>query len=110
MIKLVLLTIALASLLVAPAFAVGLTDADYDYLAAQDVKRGSPVLNALSPKEQSRLHALINDPASDKDPSARAKMVRDALIEFEGNQDWEKMNPGQLWDSPKSGIGSRRPD
>jgi hypothetical protein len=108
--KLVFLTIALASLLVLPAFAVGLTEADYDYLATQDVKRGSPVLNALSPKEQSRLHALINDPGIDKDPLARAKMVRDALIEFEGNQDWEKMNPGQLWDVPKSGIGSRRRD
>ena len=51
--KLVFLTITLASLLVLPAFAVGLTEADYDYLATQDVKRGSPVLNALSPKEQS---------------------------------------------------------
>ena len=108
--KLVLLSVALASFLILPAFAVGLTDADYDYLATHDVKRGSPLLNGLSPKEQARLHRLINDPAIDKDPSARAKMVRDALIEFEGNQEWEKMNPGQLWDAPKSGVGSRRRD
>ena len=108
--KLVVLTIALASLLVLPAFSAGLTEADYDYLAKQDVKRGSSLLNALSPKEQSRLHGLISDPGTETDPLARAKIVRDALIEFEGNQDWEKMNPGQLWDAPKSAIGSRRRD
>ena len=83
-----------------PAFAVGLNDADYEYLEKQDVKRSSPVLNGLSPKEQTRLHRLINDQGTENDPIARAKLVRDALIEFESNQNWEKANPGQLWDSP----------
>ena len=99
--KLVILGAAIAFLISAPAFAVFLTDTDFEYLATQDVKRGSPVLNGLSPKEQSRLHALINDPGTDNDLLGRAKIVRDALNEFEANQHWEKMNPGQLWDAPR---------
>ena len=98
--KLIVLGSVIAFSVVTPALAVGLSDADYDYLATQQVKRGSPVLNGLSPKEQSRLHALINDPAMNDNTSARDQIVHDVLIEFEGNQDWEKMNPGQLWDSP----------
>jgi hypothetical protein len=27
--------------------------------------------------------------------------VKAALAEFEGNQQWEKDNPGQLWDTKK---------
>jgi hypothetical protein len=92
---------AMTFFVITPALAVGLTDADHEYLATQDVKRGSSVINGLSPKEQARLHALINDPGTDNDPVARAKIVRDVLNEFEANQDWEKKNPGQLWDAPK---------
>ena len=101
---------AIAFLIITPAFAVGLTDADHDYLASQNVKRGNSVINGLSPKEQARLHALINDPGTDNDPVARAKIVRDVLSEFGANQDWEKMNPGQLWDAPKRDIGKRPSD
>ena len=104
------LSAAIAFFISAPAFAVGLTDTDYEYLANQDVKRGSPIINGLSPKEQSRLHALINDPGTDSDPVARARIVRDVLSEFEANQDWEKMNPGQLWDAPKRDGGTRPRD
>ena len=86
---------------VAPASAVGLTDSDFAYLAAQDVKKESPILQKLSPKELARLHSLIVDPKTDSDPSAKAKAVRDALNEFERNQDWEQANPGRLWDDPK---------
>ena len=106
-VKKLTLAAAIAFFAVTSAFAVGLTDADHDYLATQDIKRGSPVINGLSPKEQSRLHALINDPGTDTDPVTRAKIVRDALSEFEANQDWEKMNPGQLWDAPKRDNAKR---
>ena len=93
---------AIAFLITTPALAVGLTDTDHDYLATtQDVQRGNSVINGLSPKEQARLHALINDPGTDNDPVARARIIREVLCEFEANQHWEKMNPGQLWDAPK---------
>ena len=108
--NLVILGAAMALFISAPAFAVGLTDTDYDYLATQDIKRGSPIINGLSPKEQSRLHALINDPGTDDDLVARARIVREALSEFEANQHWEKMNPGQLWDAPKRDSGKRPRD
>jgi hypothetical protein len=99
--NLIICGVAIAFFVSAPAFAVGLTDTDYEYLASQDVKRGSSVINGLSPKEQARLHGLINDPGTDSDPVARARTVRDILSEFEANQDWEKRNPGQLWDAPR---------
>jgi hypothetical protein len=99
--KLAVLTAAIAFFAVTPAFAIFLTDTDHEYLATQNIKRGSSVLNGLSPREQSRLHTLINDPATAGDLLARAKIVGDALNEFEANQDWEKRNPGQLWDAPR---------
>ena len=99
--NLVVLGAIIAFFAATPAFAIFLTDSDHEYLATQDIKRGSPVLNGLSPKEQSRLHALINDPTTASDLLARARIVRDVLNEFQANQDWEKMNPGQLWDAPK---------
>jgi hypothetical protein len=63
------------------AFAVGLTDADHDYLVTQNVERGSPVVKGLSPKEQARLHGLINDSRTESDPTARAmrRYFRDGL-------------------------------
>lgn len=107
---LVILATAIAFIAVTPAFAIFLTDSDLEYLATQDIKRGSSVLNGLSPREQARLHTLINDPATESDLLARARIVRDALNEFEANQDWEKMNPGQLWDAPRRDIGKRPRD
>jgi hypothetical protein len=93
-------TIALI-VLCAPALAFGLTDADYDYLATQNVPRDSAVLRALSPKEQARLHAIIIDRASEHDPTARAKNVADALALYQEHQRWELEHPGQLWDQPR---------
>jgi len=87
--------------LCAPALAFGLTDADYDYLATQNVPRDSAVIRALSPKDQARLHAIIINRASEHDPAARAKNVADALELYQEHQRWELEHPGQLWDQPK---------
>src|SRR4051812_8555138 len=106
----VTLGVSFALFISASAFAVGLTDSDHEYLATQGVQRGNSVINGLSPKEQSRLHVVINDPAADKDAAVRAKKVRDVLNEFEANQHWEKMNPGQLWDDPRRDNGKRLRD
>ena len=94
-------TIAAMIAVAAPAFAVGLTDADFAYLATQDVKRDNPVLHNLSPKEQSRLHALINDLTTKDNAAAQAKNVTEILAEFLQHQTWEQNHPGELWDSPK---------
>jgi hypothetical protein len=83
----------------APAAAFGLTEADYDYLAARGVE--STVLRDLSPREQVRLHRLINDAAIASDPEARAREVAKTLEEFRGHQAWEDAHPGQLWDAPR---------
>jgi len=84
------------------AFAFGLSDDDYIYLATtQHAERyNAPVLD-IGPKERSTLHYLINDPRTASDPIARDKNVKDALAEFLGHQLWEKSHPGQLWDAPK---------
>jgi hypothetical protein len=87
--------------LCSPAFAFGLTDTDYDYLATQNVPRDSAVLKGLSPKEQASLHYIIGDPASQLDPVARAKSVFGAIEVFREHQRWEQEHPGQLWDWPK---------
>jgi hypothetical protein len=84
-----------------PAFAVGLTGGDYEFLAGHDIERTSTVLRDLSPKEQARLHALINDARTINDPAARAAIVDKALQEFKEHQAWETANPGRLWDVPK---------
>jgi len=87
-------------LLAIPAFAVGLTDSDYDYLAGQNFQKGSSVLNGLSPKEQARLHAIINDQTTSGNSAARAKDVSETLATFQDHQHWEETHPGQLWDAP----------
>src|ERR1700693_3271754 len=80
------------------SFAVGLTEADYEYLALQNVERWSVLLLNLSPKEQARLHAIINFvPIT---PAALAKDIAEALAQFMTHQDWERAHPGQLWDLP----------
>lgn len=85
----------------APAFAVGLSESDFAYLATQDVERNGPPIHDLSPRELARLHSLINDPRTANDPVAQAKYVNEALAEFLGHQLWEREHPGQLWDVPK---------
>ena len=94
-------------LTVMPAAGGLLTDADYAYLAAQNVHKNASPLRGLSPKERSRLGSAINDPRTENDPAARAAAVQDLLSEFESNQHWEKMNPGQLWDVPKRRASPR---
>jgi hypothetical protein len=80
-----------------PAAAFGLTDTDQEYLSARGVERTSPVLRGLSPREQARLHAVINDAATAGDPAARASAVTKALEEFRERQAWEETHPGELW-------------
>jgi hypothetical protein len=87
--------------IITPAFAVGLTEADFVYLTTQNVQSDGEVIRGLSPKEQSRLHVLINDLTTANDPIARAKDVSNALAEFKTHQQWEVEHPGQLWDEPK---------
>ena len=101
MMRLAILAAAGAAFLgaTAPAAAFGLTEADYDYLAARGVE--STVLRDLSPREQVRLHRLINDAATTSDPEARAREVAKTLEEFRGHQAWEDAHPGQLWDAPR---------
>jgi hypothetical protein len=88
-------------LLATPAFAFGLTESDYDYLATQNFARDSSVLKGLSPKEQARLHAIIIDATTSSDSTGRAKNVDAAMATFQEHQRWEESHPGQLWDSPK---------
>jgi hypothetical protein len=83
------------------AFAVGLSESDFVYLTTQNIERNSPPLRDLSPKEQARLHSLINDPRTANDPDAQARYVNEALAEFLDHQRWERSHPGQLWDAPK---------
>src|ERR1700722_219411 len=90
--------------LITPAFAVGLTEADFDYLTTQNLEGDGVVIRGLSPKEQSRLHVLINDLTTAKDPVARAKDVSEALAEFKSHQDWVLEHPGQFWGEPKQRI------
>ena len=82
-------------------FAFGLSDADYAYLATQSVERNAASIRNISPKEQARLHSLINNPRTAGDPIARAKNVNEALAEFVEHQLLELSHPGQLWDLPK---------
>jgi hypothetical protein len=81
------------------SFAVGLTTADYDYLETQNVERTATLLRNLSPREQARLHAVINFlPATS---ASQAKNVAEALELFMKHQDWELSHPGELWDLPR---------
>jgi hypothetical protein len=66
-----------------PAFAFGLSDDDYAYLATtQRAER-------------------YNEPVNNISPIARDKNVKDALAEYLGHQLWEKSHPGHMWDEPK---------
>ena len=90
-----------ALLLATASFAVGLSDADLEYLATHELMRESPVLRGLSPKEQARLHAVINDDRTTADPIGKARNVAQLLEEFARNQLWERLNPGKLWDAKR---------
>jgi len=83
------------------ALAFGLSDEDYLYLATQKVERDGALIRGLSPKEQARLHSLINDPRTINDAAMRDRNVNAALAEFLSHQLWEQSHPGQLWDEPK---------
>jgi len=98
---LTLLTTTFVIFTVAGAFAFGLSDTDYNYLETLQVERTSILLKNLSPKEQARLHALINDEKTKGDTIAQAQNVNDALTQFSANQLWERQNPGQLWDAQR---------
>jgi hypothetical protein len=83
------------------AFAEGLSDEDYLYLATiQHVDHSATVLH-ISPMERETLHYLINDPQASTDPAMRDKKVKNALDEFLAHQLWERSHPGQLWDAAK---------
>ena len=84
-----------------PAFAVGLSESDFVYLTTQNIERDAPPIHDLSPREQARLHSIINDPSTANNPVAQAKFVNEALAEFLDHQLWEKSHPGKLWDAPK---------
>jgi hypothetical protein len=84
------------------AFPFGLSDADYAYLKTQNVERDNAPILDLSPKEQTRVHNLINDPQTANDPSARDRNVKDLLAVFLEHQLWEKQHPGELWDAPRN--------
>jgi hypothetical protein len=90
--------------LITPVFAAGLTEADFDYLITQTVQKDGRLIQGLSPKEQARLHALINDVVTANDPIARAKDVSRVLADFNSHQVWEREHPGQLWDAPSRQI------
>jgi hypothetical protein len=82
-----------------PLFAVGLTEADFAYLATQNVERAGIMLLNLSPKEQARLHSIINYVPTT--PAAQTKNVLEALEGYMEHQRWERMHPGELWDLPR---------
>ena len=79
-----------------------LSSPDFDYLLTLGVLRDSPVLQKMSPKELYRLRRLISDERTINDPKARSESIRRLLTEFEGNQRWDKENPGKFWDVEKS--------
>ena len=83
------------------ALAFGLSDTDFLYLATQGVERTSALIVKLSPKEQAKLHSLINDPRTANDSNGRNKNVKEALTVFNYNQLWEVAHPGELWDASK---------
>jgi hypothetical protein len=87
------------------AVAWGLSDEDYDYLRkTHNLERhDAPVLD-LSPKERTRIHDLITDSQTARDPAARDKNVKDALAAFLSHQLWEKAHPGKMWNEPGSAF------
>jgi hypothetical protein len=85
------------------ASAFFLTEGDYAYLATQNFVRSESIFQNLGPREEARLHALINDLQTENAPAVRAKIVTDTLREFMDHRLWEKAHPGQIWDSLQPG-------
>ena len=83
------------------ASAFFLTDDDYAYLATQNFVRSESIFQNLGPREEARLHALINDVQTKNAPAIRTKIVTDALKEFMSHRRWEEMHPGQFWVDPR---------
>jgi len=83
------------------ASAFFLTDDDYAYLATQNFVRSESIFQNLGPREEARLHALINDVQTENAPAIRTKIVTDALKEFISHRRWEEMHPGQFWVDPR---------
>jgi hypothetical protein len=104
MLRFFLGTAIAALFLTTSALAFGLTEGDFEYLSAHGIERASPLIQALSPKENQRLHAIINDVLTNDDPIARITVLETTLNEYREHQRWEKMNPGQLWDVPKGEL------
>ena len=90
--------------IISPAFAIGLTVADIDYLTTLNVQIDAVAIRGLSPKQQARLHALINDPTTADNPSTRAKNVSEAFAEFKKLQEREVEHPGKLRGEPQPQI------
>jgi|EndMetStandDraft_8_1072994.scaffolds.fasta_scaffold257391_3 hypothetical protein len=107
MLRFFLATAIAAVSLTTSALAIGLTEDDFEYLSTHGIERASPLIQALSPKENARLHAIINDVRTKDDPSARIMALETALNEFREHQRWEIMNPGRLWDEPKRELFKR---
>jgi hypothetical protein len=61
-----------------------------------NIERTGALLRNLSPREQARLHAIINFVPTT--PASRAKNVAEVLELFMEHQDWELSHPGELWD------------
>jgi hypothetical protein len=80
-----------------------LTDDDYAYLASQNFGRSEAIFQNLGPRQEARLHALINDVWTKNAPAVRAKIVTDTLKEFISHRRWEEMHPGRFWDSDQPG-------
>jgi hypothetical protein len=93
--SIVLVTAALFFGAAGTSFAIGLTEADFEYLATQNVEKDSILRLNLSPKEQARLHSIINFVST---PTTKAKDVTDALEAYTEHQRWELAHPGELWD------------
>jgi hypothetical protein len=97
--KLIFLGTAIFLGATALSFAVGLTEADFAYLATQNVERASIMLLNLSRKEQAQLHTIINYVPTT--PAAQTKNVLEVLESYMERQRWERMHPGELWDLPR---------
>lgn len=91
----------LAAAVTTPALAFQLTPADFGYLETLGVERNSPIMRDLSPRQEARLHNIINADWAKNNPEKRAGSVREALMDVVEQREWEKNNPGKLWDSSK---------
>ena len=65
----------------APAFADPLTESDYAYLSSEfSASKAEIAAINYNDDNKARLHELINDPATAKDPTARQSAIVDYLL------------------------------